>query len=98
MNATQTPAATGTLANPAVRLYLRLAASAQASADKLHAMYMRMDAHKDGEDACNAIWDGYWSLTQDAHRRAMDLRYHGGLLFLGNPAATAIAKQMGEAA
>lgn len=98
MNATQTPAATGTLANPAVRLYLRLAASAQASADKLHAMYMRMDAHKDGEDACNAIWDGFWSLKQDAHRLAMDLRNAGGLLFFGSCAATAIAKQMGEAA
>ena len=98
MNATQTPAATGTLANPAVRLYLRMAASAQASADKLHAMYMRMDAHKDGEDACNAIWDGFWSLKQDAHRLAMDLRNAGGLLFFGSCAATAIAKQMGEAA
>ena len=98
MNATQTPAATGTLANPAARLYLRMAARAQASADKLHAMYMRMDDHKDGEDACNAIWDGYWSLTQDAHRRAMDLRNAGGLLFFGSCAATAIAKQMGEAA
>ena len=98
MNATQTPAATGTLAIPAVRLYLRLAASDQASADKLHAMYMRMDAHKDGEDACSAIWDGYWSLKQDARRRAMDLRNAGGLLFFGSCAATAIAKQMGEAA
>ena len=98
MNATQTPAATGTLANPGVRLYLRMAASAQASADKLHAMYMRMDAHKDGEDACNAIWDGFWSLKQDAHRLAMDLRNAGGLLFFGSCAATAIAKQMGEAA
>ena len=98
MNATQTPAATGTLANPAVRLYLHMAASAQASADKLHAMYMRMDAHKDGEDACNAIWDGFWSLKQDAHRLAMDLRNAGGLLFFGSCAATAIAKQMGEAA
>ena len=98
MNATQTPAATGTLANPAVRLYLRMASSAQASADKLHAMYMRMDADKDGEDACNAIWDGYWSLKQDAHRRVVDLRNAGGLLFFGSCAATAIAKQMGEAA
>ena len=98
MNATQTPAATGTLANPAVRLYLHMAASAQASADKLHAMYMRMDHHKDGEDACNAIWDGFWSLKQDVHRLAMDLRNAGGLLFFGSCAATAIAKQMGEAA
>lgn len=98
MNATQTPAATGTLANPAVRLYLHMAASAQASADKLHAMYMRMDARKDGEDACSAIWDGFWSLKQDAHRLAMDLRNAGGLLFFGSCAATAIAKQMGEAA
>lgn len=98
MNATQTPAATGTLANPAVRLYLRLAASAQASADKLHAMYMRMDAHKDGDGDGNAIWDGFWSLKQDAHRLAMDLRNAGGLLFFGSCAATAIAKQMGEAA
>ena len=72
--------------------------SAQASADKLLAMYMRMDAHKDGEDACNAIWDGFWSLKQDAHRLAMDLRNAGGLLFFGSCAATAIAKQMGEAA
>ena len=98
MNATQTPAATGTLANPAVRLYLCLAASAQASADKLHAMYMRMDAHKDGEGDGNAIWDGFWSLKQDVHRLAMDLRNAGGLLFFGSCAATAIAKQMGEAA
>lgn len=98
MNATQTPAATGTLANPAVRLYLRLAASAQASADKLHAMYMRMDHHKDGEDACNAIWDGYWSLKRDARRLVVDLSNAGGLLFFGSCAATAIAKQMGEAA
>ena len=98
MNATQTPAVTGTLANPGVRLYLRMAASAQASADKLHAMYVRMDAHKDGEDACNAIWDGFWSLKQDAHRLAMDLRNRGGLLFFGSCAATAIAKQMGKAA
>lgn len=93
-----TPLPTGTIANPAVRLYLRLAANDQASADKLHAMYMRMDAHKDGEDACSAIWDGYWSLKQDARRRAMDLRNAGGLLFFGSCAATAIAKQMGEAA
>ena len=98
MNATQTPAATGTLAKPAVRLYLHMAASAQASSDKLHAMYMRMDHHKDGEDAGNAIWDGYWSLKQDVFRRAMDLRNAGGLLFFGSCAATAIAKQMGEAA
>lgn len=98
MNATQTPAATGTLADSGVHLYLRLASSAQASADKLHAMYMRMDAHKDGEDACSAIWDGFWSLKQDAHRLAMDLRNAGGLLFFGSCAATAIAKQMGEAA
>lgn len=92
------PIATGTLANPAVRLYLRTAASAQASADKLHAMYMRMDHHKDGEDAGNAIWDGYWSLKQDAHRLVMELRNRGGLLFFGSCAATAIAKQMWEAA
>ena len=98
MNATQTPAVTGTLANPGVHLYLRLAASAQASADKLHAMYMRMDHHKDGEDACNAIWDGYWSLKRDARRLVVDLRNAGGLLFFGSCAATAIAKQMGEAA
>ena len=94
MNATQTPAATGTLANPAVRLYLRMAASAQASADKLHAMYMRMDAHKDGEDACNAIWDGYWSLKRDARRLVVDLSNAGGLLFFGNPGAMAVAKQI----
>ena len=98
MNATQTPAATGTLANPVVRLYLRMAASAQASADKLHAMYMRMDAHKDGEGDGNAIWDGFWSLKQDALRLVVDLRNAGGLLFFGSCAATAIAKQMGEAA
>ena len=88
----------GTLANPAVRLYLRMAASAQASADKLHAMYMRMDARKDGEDACSAIWDGYWSLKQDALRLVVELRKRGGLLFFGSCAATAIAEQMGEAA
>ena len=98
MNATQTPAATGTLANPVVRLYLRMAASAQASADKLHAMYMRMDHHKDGEDACNAIWDGYWSLKRDARRLVVDLSNAGGLLFFGSSAATAIAEQMREAA
>ena len=99
MNTTKTPpAATGTLANPGVRLYLSMAASAQASADKLHAMYMRMDAHKDGEGDGNAIWDGYWSLKQDAHRLVMELRNRGGLLFFGSCAATAIAKQMGEAA
>ena len=92
------PIATGTLANPAVRLYLRMAASAQASADKLHAMYMRINADKDGEDACNAIWDGYWSLKQDALRLVVELRNRGGLLFFGSCAATAIAKQMGEAA
>ena len=94
MNTTQTPAATGTLANPVVRLYLRMAASAQASADKLYAMYMRMDHHKDGEDAGNAIWDGFWSLKQDVHRLAMDLRNAGGLLFFGNPGAMAVAKQI----
>lgn len=98
MNATQTPAATGTLANPAVRLYLHVAASAQASADKLYAMYMRMAAHKDDEGDGNAIWDGYWSLKQDAHRLVVELRNRGGLLFFGSCAATAIAKQMGEAA
>ena len=98
MNATQTPAATGTLADSGVHLYLRLASSAQASADKLHAMYMRMDHHKDGEDACNAIWDGYWSLKRDARRLVVDLSNAGGLLFFGSCAATAIAKQMGEAA
>ena len=98
MNATQTPAATGTLADSGVHLCLRLASSAQASADKLHAMYMRMDHHKDGEDAGNAIWDGFWSLKQDVHRLAMDLRNAGGLLFFGSCAATAIAKQMWEAA
>ena len=98
MNATQTPAATGTLANPGVRLYLRMAASAQASADKLHAMYMRMDHHKDGEDACNAIWDGYWSLKRDARRLVVDLCNAGGLLFFGSSAATAIAEQMRGAA
>ena len=94
------PIATGTLANPAVRLYLRLASSAQASADKLYAMYMRMYAHKDGEGDGNAIWDGYWSLKQDAHRLVVELRNRGGLLFFGSCAATAIAiaKQMGEAA
>ena len=98
MNTATATNVSATIADPAVRLYLRLAASAQASADKLHAMYMRMDHHKDGEDACNAIWDGYWSLKQDAHRLAMDLRNAGGLLFFGSCAATAIAKQMGEAA
>ena len=98
MNATQTPAATGTLANSAVLLYLRMAANAQASADKLHAMYMRMDHHKDGEDACNAIWDGYWSLKRDARRLVVDLSNAGGLLFFGSSAATAIAEQMREAA
>ena len=98
MNATQTPAATGTLANPAVRLYLRMASSAQASADKLHAMYMRMDHHKDGEDACNAIWDGYWSLKRDARRLVVDLSNAGGLLFFGSSAATAIAERRGDAA
>ena len=98
MNATQTPAATGTLANPAVRLYLHMAASAQASADKLHAMYMHMAAHKDDEGDGNAIWDGYWSLKQDALRLVVELRNRGGLLFFGSCAATAIAKQMGGAA
>lgn len=99
MNTTKTPpAATGTLANPAVRLYLHVAASAQASADKLYAMYMRMAAHKDDEGDGNAIWDGYWSLKQDAHRLVVELRNRGGLLFFGSCAATAIAKQMGEAA
>ena len=98
MNATQTPAATGTLANPAVRLYLHMAASAQASADKLHAMYMHMAAHKDDEGDGNAIWDGYWSLKQDALRLVVELRNRGGLLFFGSCAATAIAKQMGGGA
>lgn len=98
MNATQTPAVTGTLADSGVHLYLRLASSAQASADKLHAMYMRMDHHKDGEDACNAIWDGYWSLKRDARRLVVDLSNAGGLLFFGSSAATAIAEQMREAA
>lgn len=92
------PVATGTLANPGVRLYLRMAASAQASADKLHAMYMRMAAHKDDDADSNAIWDGFWSLKQDAHRLVVELRNRGGLLFFGSCAATAIAKQMGEAA
>ena len=98
MNATQTPAATGTLANPAVRLYLSMAASAQASADKLHAMYMRMAAHKDDEGDGNAIWDGFWSLKQDAHRLVLELRNRGGLLFFGSCAATAIAERRGDAA
>lgn len=98
MNRTTATNISGTLADSGVRLYLRMAASAQASADKLHAMYMRMDAHKDGEDACNAIWDGFWSLKQDAHRLAMDLRNAGGLLFFGSCAATAIAERMGDAA
>ena len=98
MNATQTPAATGTLANPGVHLYLRLASSAQASADKLHAMYMRMAAHKDDEGDGNAIWDGYWSLKLDARRLVVDLSNAGGLLFFGSSAATAIAEQMREAA
>ena len=98
MNATQTPAATGTLADSGVHLCLRLASSAQASADKLHAMYMRMAAHKDDEGDGNAIWDGFWSLKQDAHRLVVELRNRGGLLFFGSCAATAIAKQMGEAA
>lgn len=99
MNTTKTPpAVTGALANPGVCLYLRMAASAQASADKLHAMYMRMAAHKDDDADSNAIWDGYWSLKQDAHRLVMELRNRGGLLFFGSCAATAIAKQMGEAA
>lgn len=92
------PIATGTLASPAVRLYLHMAASAQASADKLHAMYMRMAAHKDDDADSNAIWDGFWSLKQDAHRLVVELRNRGGLLFFGSCAATAIAKQMGEAA
>ena len=92
MNATQTPAVTGTLANPGVRLYLSMAASAQASADKLHAMYMHMAAHKDDEGDGNAIWDGFWSLKQDAHRLVLELRNRGGLLFFGSCAATAIAK------
>ena len=98
MNATQTPAVTGTLANPGVRLYLRMAASAQASADKLHAMYMRMAAHKDDDADGNAIWDGYWSLKQDAHRLVLELRNRGGLLFFGSCAATAIAERRGDAA
>ena len=100
MNTTKTPpAVTNTLTKPDVRLYLHMAASAQASADKLHAMYMRMAAHKDGEDDDgNAIWDGYWSLKQDALRLVVELRNRGGLLFFGSCAATAIAKQMGEAA
>lgn len=98
MNATQTPAATGTLADSGVHLCLRLASSAQASADKLHAMYMRMDHHKDGEDACNAIWDGYWSLKRDARRLVVDLSNAGGLLFFGSCAATAIAERRGDAA
>lgn len=98
MTATQTPAATGTLANHGVRLYLSMAASAQASADKLHAMYMRMAAHKDDEGDGNAIWDGFWSLKQDAHRLVLELRNRGGLLFFGSCAATAIAERRGDAA
>lgn len=89
---------TGTLANPGVRLYLCLADSAQASADKLYAMYMRMAAHKDDEGDGNAIWDGFWSLKQDAHRLVLELRNRGGLLFFGSCAATAIAERMGDAA
>ena len=92
------PIATGTLANRSVRLYLSMAASAQASADKLHAMYMRMAAHKDDEGDGNAIWDGYWSLKQDAHRLVLELRNRGGLLFFGSCAATAIAERRGDAA
>ncbi len=98
MNATQTPAVTGTLANPGVRLYLRMADSAQASADKLHAMYMHLASHKDDEGDGNAIWDGFWSLKQDVHRLVLELRNRGGLLFFGSSAATAIAEQMREAA
>lgn len=98
MNRTTATNVSGTLANPGVRLYLHMAASAQASADKLYAMYMLMYAHKDGEGDGNAIWDGFWSLKQDAHRLVVELRNRGGLLFFGSCAATAIAKQMGEAA
>ena len=98
MNTATATNVSGTLANRGARLYLRMAASAQASADKLHAMYMRMDHHKDGEDACNAIWDGYWSLKRDARRLVVDLSNAGGLLFFGSSAATAIAEQMREAA
>ncbi len=98
MNRTTATNVSGTLANPGVRLYLSQASSAQASADKLYAMYKRMYAHKDGEDACNAIWDGYWSLKRDARRLVVDLSNAGGLLFFGSSAATAIAEQMREAA
>ena len=94
MNATQTPAATGTLANPAVRLYLRMAASAQASADKLHAMFIRMDDPAD----CDAIWFGRSALLDKRDRYITELRDRSGLLFFGSCAATAIAEQMGEAA
>ena len=94
MNATQTPAATGTLARPGVTIYLHAAESAQANADRLHAMFIRMDDPAD----CDAIWFGRSALLDKRDRYITELRDRSGLLFFGSCAATAIAKQMGEAA
>ena len=94
MNATQTPAATGTLARKGVAMYLYVAESAQAKADRLHAMFIRMDDTAD----CDAIWFGSRALLDKRDRYITELRDRSGLLFFGSCAATAIAKQMGEAA
>ena len=94
MNATQTPAATGTLADSGVHLYLRLASSAQANADRLHAMFIRMDDPAD----CDAIWFGRSALLDKRDRYITELRDRSGLLFFGSCAATAIAERMGDAA
>ena len=85
---------TGTITKRFVAFYLAKAAQFTDNAARLHAMFLSMDASADSD----AIWDGYWSLKQDAHRLVMELRNRGGLLFFGSSAATAIAEQMREAA
>ena len=85
---------TGTIARKGVAMYLYGAESAQANADRLHAMFIRMDDPAD----CDAIWFGRSALLDKRDRYITELRDRSGLLFFGSCAETAIAKQMGEAA
>ena len=85
---------TGTITKRFVAFYLAKAAQFTDNAARLHAMFLSMDASADSD----AIWDGCCALQYKASQFVSDLRDCGGLLFWGSPAATAIAKQLGEAA
>lgn len=89
-----TPLATGTITQPSTAFYLAEIAAAVKNSDLLKRMFLK----RAPGPAADALWDGHCALERKIHEFTYHARSRGGLLFIGNPTATKVARALEGAA